>query len=82
MAQRTFVEVQITLRLEVVDPAALVSAVERLEGPAVDDLARAIRAVPANCVGRLVDVSRLLEGLPGVAPAGSSVSANQEEHSS
>lgn len=81
MSHRTFVEVQITLRLKVMDPVALIAAVERLDGPAVDDVARALRAVPANCVGRLIDVSRLLENLPGVAPAGSSVSANPEERS-
>lgn len=81
MPQRTFVEVNITLRVEVVDGAALMTAVEQLEGPAADDLDQALRAVPAHCVGRLVDVRRLLDNLPGVAPAGSSVSVDQVESS-
>ena len=50
-----FVEVQVTYRLEVTDLAALQAAVEVLDGPPHDDVARRLRQVPANLVGWLLE---------------------------
>jgi hypothetical protein len=77
MAQPSFVEVAVTLRVQVLDQAALLAAVEQLDGPPAEAFEHAVRALPANCVGRLINPTRLLlVDLPGVAPAGCSVSAN------
>ncbi len=76
MAQPSFVEVTVTLRVQVLDQAALLAAVDQLDGPPADAFEHAVRAVPANCVGRLINPTRLLVDLPGVASAGSSISAN------
>lgn len=67
------VEVIVRLTLKVVDPTALRKALDERDGPAGDDVERALRNIPANCVGRMVDISLLLTNLPGVVPEASSV---------
>lgn len=73
MESEDVVEVTVTLRLAVVDRAALLAAVEALDGPASDEVGHQLRAISANLVGRLVDAPLLAAGMPGVQPRGSSV---------
>lgn len=76
MEAQEVVEVTVTLRLAVVDEAALLGAVEALDGPAGDEAERALRAVPANLIGRLVHAPLLTADIPGVQPCGSSVTVH------
>ncbi len=70
-----FVEVRLTHQLEVVDVEALRAAVEALDGPPRDDLARRLREVPANLVANLMRGPLPLPDLPGVMRRRGSLSA-------
>lgn len=67
-------KVTVTYQLEVVDAQALRAAVEAVQGPPPDEVARRLREVPANLVGDLMRGPLPLQDLPGVQRRGSSVS--------
>ena len=72
-----FVEVACLVRMEVTDVPALQAAVQRLDGPPADALYEQLREVPAVLVGRLVEASLLVAGLPGLRLTASSSSAGE-----